>query len=446
MTKTIKIQLISRNDDILDYKKVNKLLWQLQKETRAAANRCIQLCWEYSGFESEWKKKHGEYPTRDESKAILEGNLSTLIYNRIKADAPSMNTGNLAMINQGVCGRFNALKKDILRGDTSIPSYKNNIPIELHKKNIRLEISKDDNGGVKEWLFRLSLFSNAAKKENNLPTGSLLFKAIVPAKSAKSVRTILERCYDEVYSISGSKLKYENGKWFLMLCYSFDKPLSEPDEQNAKNIMGVHIAKHNAVMCTFSHNKKVLTIDGGEVLAFSIQVERRRRNIGMASSKHSVLCGDGRVGHGYHTKMEPLEHIGNKISNFRNTTNHRYSRQIVNWAVQNKCGVIQIEDLNGLATEELEKYSLLKNWSYYDLIAKIEYKAKEFGIKVIKVGYKGLRKWCSDCKAPTIERKNDDDGNEVDICTCCGQIFDTDYNIPKALIIEDIDELIKSQE
>lgn len=198
MTKTIKIQLISRNDDILDYKEVNKLLWQLQKETRAAANRCIQLCWEYSGFESEWKKKHGEYPTRDESKAILEGNLSTLIYNRIKADAPSMNTGNLAMINQAVCGRFNALKKDILRGDTSIPSYKNNIPIELHKKSIRLEISKDDNGGVKEWLFRLSLFSNSAKKENNLPTGSLLFKAIVPAKSAKSVRTILERCYDEV--------------------------------------------------------------------------------------------------------------------------------------------------------------------------------------------------------------------------------------------------------
>lgn len=231
-----------------------------------------------------------------------------------------------------------------------------------------------------------------------------------------------------------------------MLCYSFDKPLSEPDEKNAKNIMGVHIAKHNAVMCTFSHNKKVLTIDGGEVLAFSIQVERRRRNIGMASSKHSVLCGDGRVGHGYHTKMEPLEHIGNKISNFRNTTNHRYSRQIVNWAVQNKCGVIQIEDLNGLATEELEKDTLLKNWSYYDLISKIEYKAKEFGIKVIKVGYKGLRKWCSDCKASTIERKNDDDGNEFDICTCCGQIFDTDYNIPKALIIEDIDELIKSQE
>lgn len=445
MTKTIKIQLISRNDDILDYKTVNKLLWKLQKETRVAANRCIQLCWEYSGFESEWKQKNGSYPTSEESKAVLGGNLSTHIYGRIKELAPSMNTGNLSMVNQSVCGKFKSMKKDILCGDVSIPSYRNNLPIELHKNSIKLEFEKDANGGVKEWLFRLSLFSKAAKAANNLPNGSLLFKAIVPAKSAGSVRAILERCYDGVYTISGSKLNYENGKWFLLLCYSFDKPLATPDEKNVKNIMGVHIGKHNAVVCAFSHNKKVLTIDGGEVKAFTAQIERRRRNIGMASSKHSVLCGDGRVGHGYHTKMEPLEHISNIISNFRNTTNHRYSRQIVNWAVQNKCGVIQIEDLTGFATAEAEKYTLLRNWSYYDLISKIEYKAKEFGIKVVKVGYKGLYKWCNDCEALTVEHKQDDDGNEIAVCTCCGRRVDTDCSIPKALIIEDIDELIKSK-
>lgn len=135
MTKTTKIQLISKNDDVLEYKEVNKLLWELQRETRTAANRCIQLCWEYSGFESDWKKKHGEYPTREENKEILGKSLSTVIYNRIKEDAPSMNTGNLSMLSQGVCGRFNAIKGDILRGNVSIPSYKSNIPIELHKNS-----------------------------------------------------------------------------------------------------------------------------------------------------------------------------------------------------------------------------------------------------------------------------------------------------------------------
>lgn len=444
MTKTVKIQLISRNDDIIDYKEVNKLLWRLQKETRAVANRCVQLCWEYSGFESEWKQKNGSYPTSEESKAALGGNLSTYIYGRIKEFAPSMNTGNLSMINQSVCGKFKSMKKEMLRGDASIPSYKNNMPIELQKKSIKLEVEKDDNGGVKEWLFRLSLLSTAARKEYNLQTGALLFKAVIPAKTAKSVRTILERCYDEVYSISGSKLKYENGKWFLMLCYSFDKPMEEPKAEQMKNIMGVHIGEYNAISCVFNNSKRQYNIDGGEVLAFARQVERRKRNIGMATSKHSVLCGGGRVGHGYHTKMQPLEHIGNKVANFRNTTNHRYSRQIVNWAVANHCGVIQIEDLNGLASSELND-TLLKNWSYYDLITKIEYKAKEFGIKVIKVGYKNLWKWCDDCKALTIERRENENGTKCAVCTHCGQIYELDYNIKKALIVSDIDEQLKSK-
>ena len=443
MTKTTKIQLISKNDDILDYRTVNKLLWQLQKETRAVANRCVQMCWEYSGFESEWKQKNGSYPTSEESKAVLGGNLSTHIYGRIKELAPSMNTGNLSMVNQSVCGKFKSMKKDILRGDVSIPSYKNNMPIELHKRNIKLEVEKDDKGCVKEWLFRLSLLSTAARKENNLQTGALLFKAILPAKSAKSVRTILERCCDEVYSISGSKLKYENGKWFLMLCYSFDKPIKEPKSEQMNNIMGVHIGEHNAISCTFNNSNRQYNIDGGEVLAFSLQVERRRRNIGMASSKSSVLCGGGRVGHGYKTKMQPLEHISNKIANFRNTTNHRYSRQIVNWAVANHCGVIQIEDLNGLS-DVLKNNVLLKDWSYYDLISKIEYKAKEYGIKVVKVGYKNLWKWCADCNALSVERK-EEKGTEYAVCTQCGQIHECNYNIQKALIIADIDEQLKSK-
>ena len=279
----------------------------------------------------------------------------------------------------------------MLRGDVSIPSYKKDIPIDLHKNNIKLDIEKDKNNTVTKWLFELSLLSLVGKKNYNLPSGKLLFRAVMPRKNAKSVIAILERCYDNYYSISGSKLKYENGKWFLLLCYSFDKIESTPN--TGDNIMGVHIAEHNAVTCAFNHSPKILNIAGGEVLAFATQIENRKRDIGKCSSKHSVLCGDGRKGHGYHTKMKPLEHINTKISNFRNTTNHRYSRQIVDWAVKNNCGTIRIEDLTGYATEDTERYILLKNWSYYDLITKIEYKAKEYGIKVEKVGYKKLEKY-----------------------------------------------------
>ena len=143
--------------------------------------------------------------------------------------------------------------------------------------------------------------------------------------------------------------------------------------------------------------------------------------------------------------MEPLEHIGNKISNFRNTTNHRYSRQIVNWAVENKCGTIQIEDLTGFATENLEKYTLLRNWSYYDLISKIEYKAKEFGIKVEKIPYKNLWNWCHECEQFSVETKKDEEGNEYRVCSSCGKVIDIDEELPKILAIEGMAALISSQ-
>lgn len=304
MTKTVKIQLYYKDDETLDFSKAQECLWRMQRETRAAANRAVQMCWEYSGFESDWKKQNGEYPTKDESRAVLGKSLQTVIYDRVKQDAPSLNTGNLGSTLQTVCGKFNSDKRGILRGDISIPSYKSNMPLDLNKKSISLDFIKDENGAVDEWIFTLSLFSNSMKKDLGIKKGTLKFKSVVPGRSKKYISPILERCYDGTYSICGSKMKYENGKWFIFLCFSFEKD-RESSKLDKNNVMGVHIAEHNAVTCTFNNSNKKLTIEGGEVIAFASQIENRRRSIGMASKKDSKQCGEGRIGHGYHAKMRP---------------------------------------------------------------------------------------------------------------------------------------------
>ena len=208
MTKTIKLQLFYKDDETLNFKQAQELLWQMQRETRAVANRIIQMCWEYNGFESDWKKAHGEYPTKDESRDILGKSLSGVIYTRIKEDAPSVSTQNLASTEQGVISRFNALKADIMRGTASVPSYRRNLALDLHKKSIKLTYDTDVNGNISDWLFELTLFSKSAKQELNLPKSSLKFKAIVRNKSKRFIQPILERCYDGVYEICGSKLQY----------------------------------------------------------------------------------------------------------------------------------------------------------------------------------------------------------------------------------------------
>lgn len=442
MTKVIKLQLYYKDDETLNYKKAQETLWQLQRETRAAANRAIQMCWEYNGFESDWKKRNGEYPTNEERRAILGKSLQAVIYNRIKEDAPDVNTGNLSSTLQAVIGKFNSMKSDIMRGNASVPSYKKDIPIDLHKKSIKLYFEKDENGAVTEWIFELSLLSKKMKKELDLKSCSFRFKAVVPAKSKRFITPILERCSDEEYSICGSQLKYDSGKWYLLLCFSFEKKADEIGLDKS-NIMGVHIAENNAVTCTFNNSKRILNIDGGEIVAFSAQIEKRRKSIGNASRKHSELCGDGRIGHGYHAKMKPLEKIGSKVANFRNTVNHRYSRQIVNWAVQNGCGTIQLEDLTGYATNELEKYKLMKSWSYYDLMTKIEVKAKEYGIEVIKLPYSQLQKWCTSCNSLSVEKVTYDSGEIKYVCSKCGETLDLDIIVRNAVAVPNIADIFK---
>ena len=51
--------------------------------------------------------------------------------------------------------------------------------------------------------------------------------------------------------------------------------------------------------------------------------------------------------------------IGDKIARFKDTINHRYSRYIVDMAVKNNCGVIQMEDLKGIS-----KNNIFKNWLF----------------------------------------------------------------------------------
>lgn len=444
MTKAVKLQLYYKDDETLSFKQAQEELWKMQREIRAAANRIVQLCWEYNGFESDWKKAHGEYPTKDENREILGKSLSTVIYHKIKQDAPSVITSNLGSTEQAVVARFNALKADIMRGTTSIPSYRRNMAIDLHKRSIKLTFDTDENGKT-DWYFELALFSKSEKKALDLPKSSLKFKAVVRSKSKRFVEPILERCYDGIYDICGSKLQYENGKWFLLLCFSFENEKESLVQLEKDSIMGVHIAEHNAVTCVFGNGNKVREIEGGEVQEFSAQVEKRRRSIGIASRKHSKLCGDGRIGHGYHAKMKPLDNIGQKISNFRNTVNHRYSRQIIDWAVQNGCGTIQLEDLTGYATSELEKYKMLKSWSYYDLQTKIEYKAKEYGINVIKVGYRDLQKWCAACQLPSVKAVKDDDGNTSLVCETCGVAYGANDNVAKALCVKDIAKILSKK-
>lgn len=423
MTKVIKVYLISKvlnaNGEEVKYEDVNKILWQLQHETRQLKNKIVQLCWEWNNFQSDYYKENGYYP---KDKEVLNYSFAGYVYDKIK-NLTILNSANFSLVSQDVIKAFKNSIDDIRKGNKSIINYKTKQPIDLHNKSISL--SYDD----KKFFVNLSLVNNGFAKENNLKR--FRFECIVKDNSTK---TILERCVDKVYKISGSKLSYDNKKkmWYLNLCYSFENNCKL--ELDKDRVLGVDLGIVNPIVASVYGDIDRFVIDGDEIIKFRQKTEKYRVKL----LRQGKYCGDGRIGHGRKTRCKPIDRIGNRISRFRDTTNHKYSKALVEYAIKKGCGTIQFENLSGISKD---KEQFLKHWSYFDLQNKIKYKANEVGINVVFVSPKYTSQRCSKCG-------NIDENNRITQasfkCTSCGYSANADYNASQNLAIRDIDKIISA--
>lgn len=100
-------------------------------------------------------------------------------------------------------------------------------------------------------------------------------------------------------------------------------------------------------------------------------------------------------------KVNAIKKINDKESRIMRDTNHKISRDIVNFAIDNNCGVINLENLSGIRQTSKARgkkaRNNLHNWSFFELSTFIEYKAYEKGIKVLYVDPKYTSQICPSC-------------------------------------------------
>ena len=418
MNKVIRFEIIKPSE--IDWKKLGDILYKLQKDTRDVRNKTMQLCWEYHNFSSDYKKNNGEYP---KSKDILGySNVFGFAYDKLKNEYCKMNTSNQSVSMKDSADKWKNDMVSILKGEVSIPSYKKDVPIDVAGKCIK--ISKDNDN----WIATLSLLSNSYKKELDLKSGQI--GVVLKVKDNNQKRT-LEKVLSGEYGISASQLINKNKKWFLNLCYNFEPTKRE---LNKDNIMGIDMGIVYPVYMAFNNSLDRYKIEGGEIESFRRQVEKRKNEL-YAQGKY---CGEGRVGHGTKTRIKPIKFATDKVANFRDTTNHKYSKYIIDMAVKNNCGTIQMEDLTGINKDNV----FLKNWSYFDLQTKIEYKAKEKGINVVKISPKYTSQRCSKCGH--IEKENRLEQKTFE-CKSCGFKTNADYNAAKNIATSGVEDIIKHE-
>ena len=450
LTKVVRLPLISKTEKDgkeIPYKDICRVLWDIQNYTREIKNKVVQVCWEWQGFCDDFKKNTGEYPKEREyflkkdpetGEVVKDYAIDGYVYDKFK-DYPLYSANN-SVTSRNAVNDFKNAKKDILKGDQSVLSYKANQPLDLHKNAIKLEY-KDE-----KFFIYFSLLNGEGKKKYNIKTP---FKFEMTVKD-KSSRTILERCLDGIYDVSSSKLIYNEKKkqWFLNLSYSFEAANHNLDKDK---ILGIDLGVVIPLVASVNGDKSRFSVSGDEVDEFRKRVEGRRRAI----RKQRPRCGDGSIGHGYNTRMKPALKISDKIARFRDTFNHKTSRSLIEYALKNGCGTIQMEKLTGIkektkkkkseedepVTRRTNKMRFLKDWTYYDLQAKIEYKAKENGIDVVYIDPKYTSQRCSKCGAIHKESRPE---QARFCCVECGFEENADYNASQNIALKDIEDIIKN--
>ncbi|WP_195966757.1 RNA-guided endonuclease TnpB family protein [Clostridium sp. 1001283B150210_160208_E6] len=430
--KCIKVTLIRCLN--YDYRETKQIVRDFQYKYSKAYNMATNYLYLWDTNSMNLKNL---YDTKIVDKELLGKSKCAWIENRMNEIIQDSNTSNVAQARQDVVNKYNKCKKDgLFKGKVSLPTYKLDSKVIIHNNSYKL---RNHNG----YFIDIGLLNKDKQKELNVGRFEFQIDKLDGNKKATINKIINGEYKQGSAQISISK----KGKIELIISYSFDK--EEVPVLDKNRVLGIDLGITNvATMSVYDSIKdeydyfswKTNVISGKELIAFRQKYYNLRRDISIASK----VAGKGRCGHGYKTKMKPVDKIRNKIANFSDTYNHKISKYIVEFAVKNNCGVIQMEDLSGTTADTNNK--MLKDWSYYGLQQKIEYKAKEQGIEVKKVNPKYTSKRCNKCGCIHEDNRDCKNSQAKFECKVCGHKDNADINASKNIAIPDIDIIIKETE
>lgn len=169
----------------------------------------------------------------------------------------------------------------------------------------------------------------------------------------------------------------KSGKWYAQVSVQI------PEEKSTgENIMGIDLGLKNPAVAVTSTGKTRFFGNGRQIKYIRRKYQSRRKKLGKLKKLHAI------------------KKLGNKESRWMTDQNHKISRQIVNFAIQENVSVIKLESLANICqtTRKSRKNAKnLHNWSFYQLQKFIEYKANLAGIKVVYVNPAYTSQTCPCC-------------------------------------------------
>ncbi len=450
--KAVRLEILKPYNEVegkepVTWNELGQVLRDVRYACAKAQNYVITQRYLWEQFKFEYKNQNGVYPDAKDFKERTD------LYSHLTAMFPEVAASILNQTDQVATRKWNNEKKDVLSLRRSLTSFKLEVPIPIYNKSYKLRKICEDDKII--YVINVNLLSKKSQKQT---TYSIVLKV-----KDNSSKTILDRLINQELTQRGLQIVSSNKKqqkWFCLIPYDFTQ---KEAELNPDRIMGIDLGIAKAVYYAFNDSYKRGYIDGGEIEHFRKSVRARR----IAVQNQGKYCGEGRMGHGVKRRLKPVEVLREKEKNFRNLTNHRYARRLVEIAVKNQCGTIQMEDLTSISKDNV----FLKDWPYYDLQTKIAEKASEYGIAFKKINPYKTSQRCSRCGYVDMENRPEQavfvcqncgygamylcescnkEQNHAGKCDNCGGrtnliTVNADYNAAKNIATKDIEAIIKKE-
>ncbi len=412
MVKVARIKILKPLSPVDDWKEFRKILKSLQGEVQKTSNLCMTACnMAYSNIECGADRKE------------TLRNLGSQLYYIAKDSASGLRTDNANMIGRQIQKRYftgkNSYEWMMKTGKGNPPmSFKKNIaiPIKDMKKGCKINIDRCGRCEITIPVLS-SVFTkkwNEENPDNRMKKGTFTFA--VDSRNG-SIRSILERCATGEYVMCASELVDSEKGLYLHFVYQFDAPKAK--ELDPKRICGVDLGVKFAAVCAISDMpERKLFVSGANVIQQCVKMESKRRKA------QRLAKYDTHDGHGRKPKTTISKGIRNKQSNYQKTTNRKYAKDIVDFALKNGCGEIRMEDLSGFSGQH-KGDKFLSKWTYYELQDYVAQKADHYGINVVKVKAKNTSRRCSVCGHIDADNRPSQEDFK---CLKCGYQTNADLN------------------
>jgi IS605 OrfB family transposase len=305
---------------------------------------------------------------KDENGIFTTSNQNTTYQMLSKLYKGDMPMDILGSLNNQIVSSFNKEKSMYFKGERSLRNYKNTIPIPVQTSGF-INIAKSENTNYYFTLYGLNFRTNFGK---DLSGNRIIFE-----RSLENNKFATECVDDTTYKFCNSSIQIDrvNGKTsiYLLAVFQFKKLRVDIDPDR---IAYVSLGMDTPIILKFGD---------GDPIKIGSREEFLHRRLAIQGGLHRAQISStfNKGGKGIQKKIAAINRYKEAEISYVNSRMHKYSAKLIDLCLKYRIGKIVMENITDVKDEAGKDKYLLRNWSYFGLNEKINYKAGKYNMEVV---------------------------------------------------------------